>query len=241
MNKLIFRALALILFFTACKRNEKAISDSGMEYKIVHGSGKYKNIQHGDFVKINFIYKLKSNDSVLNSSYDSVPIYFKVDTANLGKYTFTEIILNCRMGDKIDFSLSIDTLVKMGELKYNNVFKSNDIILGNVEITNIFNDNELVDADYNKELIKLEYRKGRNKPEVDKKSQDCAGFGNKSCIDKVRENFNNTGKSILEEQYLGNGQFGISFLDPSRGQTYNAKVSTDCNCKILNVNISIMR
>jgi hypothetical protein len=40
---------------------------------------------------------------------------------------------------------------------------------------------------------------------------------------------------------LGDGQFGISFLDASRGESYNAKVSTDCNCKILNLDVEIMR
>ena len=69
----------------------------------------------------------------------------------------------------------------------------------------------------------------------------CSGFGDESCIDKVRENFTNTGKQILGEEYLDNGQFGISFLDASRGQAYNSKVSTDCNCKVINVDISIMR
>jgi len=69
----------------------------------------------------------------------------------------------------------------------------------------------------------------------------CSGLGDESCIDKVRENFVSTGKQILGEEFLGNGIFGISFLDASRGQSYNAKVATDCNCKILNVNISLMR
>ncbi len=65
--------------------------------------------------------------------------------------------------------------------------------------------------------------------------------GSESCIDKVRQNFTNTGKQILSEHYLGNGKFGISFLDISRGQTYNSEVSTDCNCNILNVNVHLMR
>ena len=79
------------------------------------------------------------------------------------------------------------------------------------------------------------------KTESNKSKQGCVGFGNEGCIDKVRDNFNLTGKKILGEEYLGNGQFGISFLDPNRGKTYNSKVSTDCNCKILDVNVSIMR
>ena len=79
--------------------------------------------------------------------------------------------------------------------------------------------------------------------EIDTKNNEigCSGFGDESCIDEVRENFTNTGKQILGEEYLDNGQFGISFLDATRGQAYNSKVSTDCNCKVINVDISIMR
>jgi len=86
---------------------------------------------------------------------------------------------------------------------------------------------------------KIKKEEIESQPKVKNKDQGCVGFGNESCIDKVRERF--TGKNILGEQYLGDGQFGISFLDASRGETYNAKVSTDCNCKILNVNVEIMR
>jgi hypothetical protein len=79
----------------------------------------------------------------------------------------------------------------------------------------------------------------KSNPQVKNKDQGCVGFGNESCLDKVRERF--TGKNILSEKYLGDGQFGISFLDASRGESYNAKVSTDCNCKILNLDVEIMR
>lgn len=65
--------------------------------------------------------------------------------------------------------------------------------------------------------------------------------GDRSCISKVRENFNNSGKQILGEEYLENGKFGISFLDPSRGEAYNAVVTTDCNCGLTDVDVSVMR
>ncbi len=67
-------------------------------------------------------------------------------------------------------------------------------------------------------------------------------YGNESCISKVRENFSNTGKTILGEEYLGNGEFGISFMDSQHlGAAYNATVKTDCNCNVLDVNVSAIR
>jgi hypothetical protein len=70
-------------------------------------------------------------------------------------------------------------------------------------------------------------------------SSNC--IGNQECISNVRLNFTNTGKQILSEQYLGNGIFGISFLDSRRGVAANAKVTTDCNCNVTNVNVSTIR
>jgi hypothetical protein len=70
-------------------------------------------------------------------------------------------------------------------------------------------------------------------------TQKCVGSEN--CISKVRLNFESTGKKILSEQYLNNGEFGISFLDLSRGEAFNANVKTDCNCEILGIDVDRMR
>jgi len=149
MIKSTLKLVAAIVLFASCNQYEKA--PSGMPYKITHGSGNEKQLVQGEYVKINIEYKLKTKDSVLSSTYGVIPVYFPVDTARLGKYTFTEVILKCRKGDKIEFSLSIDTLVKMGALQLNSVFKANDVILGKAEIINVFTDVKLVDADYKKE------------------------------------------------------------------------------------------
>lgn len=69
-------------------------------------------------------------------------------------------------------------------------------------------------------------------------SKNCVGVGNEGCISKVRERFSNTGKNILGEEYLGNGTFGISFMDTQHPGAFKAKVFTDCNCNITNVDIS---
>lgn len=66
--------------------------------------------------------------------------------------------------------------------------------------------------------------------------QNC--IGNEGCISSVRENFTNTGKTILGEEYLGNGKFGISMMDPEHAGAFNATVATDCNCNVTNVKVS---
>lgn len=63
-------------------------------------------------------------------------------------------------------------------------------------------------------------------------------IGNQSCITNVRSNFTSTNKTILNESFEGNGVFKITALDPQRGVTFNATVKTDCNCTVLDVQIS---
>ena len=71
-------------------------------------------------------------------------------------------------------------------------------------------------------------------------NQNC--IGNQDCISNIRKNFSNTGKRILGEEYLGNGKFGISFMDGQHpGAAYNATISTDCNCNIINSDVSNIR
>jgi FKBP-type peptidyl-prolyl cis-trans isomerase len=149
MVKSTLKLVAAIVLFASCNQFEKA--PSGMTYKIQHGSGNEKLLQAGQYVKLHIEYKLKKKDSVLSSTFQHMPVYFPIDTAQLGKYTFTEILMKLRKGDKVDFNLSIDTLVKMNQLQFNEMFKKGDIILGKAEILNVFTDVNQVDADYKKE------------------------------------------------------------------------------------------
>ena len=148
-------ALAIVLF-ASCNQFEKA--PSGMLYKITHGSGNEKKLEQGQFVKLNLEYKLKSKDTTLSTTYGVIPVYFPIDTTRLGKYTFTEILMKCKKGDKIEFSLSVDTLVKMNVLQLNETFKTKDLIIGRAEIINVFTDVAKVDADYK---LEQEAEKGR--------------------------------------------------------------------------------
>jgi len=160
MIKSTLKLVAAIVLFASCNQYEKA--PSGMLYKITHGSGNAKKLEQGQFVKINIEYKLKTKDTVLSTTYGVIPVYFPIDTTRLGKYTFTEIVINCKKGDKVDFSLSIDTLVKMGAVQYNEVFKAKDVILGKAEILDVFADVSKVDADYKKETLAEKNREINN-------------------------------------------------------------------------------
>jgi FKBP-type peptidyl-prolyl cis-trans isomerase len=151
MIKSTLSLLAAVIIFASCNQFQK--SPSGMPYKITKGNSK-ELLKHGQFVKLNIEYKLKSKDTVLNTSYGHIPMYFYLDTARLGKYTFTEVITKCAPGDKMEFSLSIDSLKKMGMIEFNEVFKTGDFINGKLEVIASFAKEDLVKADYEKEVEK---------------------------------------------------------------------------------------
>ena len=164
MIKSTLSLLAAVIIFASCNQFQK--SPSGMPYKITKGNSK-ELLKHGQFVKLNIEYKLKSKDTVLNTSYGHIPMYFYLDTARLGKYTFTEVITKCAPGDKMEFSLSIDSLKKMGMIEFNEVFKTGDFINGKLEVIAAFAKEDLVKADYEKEVEK---EKRRNSTRMARKS-----------------------------------------------------------------------
>lgn len=135
-----------------------------MLYKITHGSGNEKPLANGQFVKLNIEYRLKSKDSILQTSAGHIPAYLPIDTAKLrtSKYEFLEVIMKARKGDKIEFNLSVDTLVKLNAIQLNNIFKAGDVIVGKVEIINVFNQESQVAEDYKKEQVAETNREIKN-------------------------------------------------------------------------------
>jgi hypothetical protein len=81
----------------------------------------------------------------------------------------------------------------------------------------------------------------RQNSQIETNTNIPCGSGTEKCITKIRNKFSTTGKTILGEEYLGNGNFGISFIDRNRHGSYTARVSTDCNCGITNVQVSNLR
>jgi FKBP-type peptidyl-prolyl cis-trans isomerase len=153
MIKSTLKFVAAIVLFASCNQFEKA--PSGMLYKITHGSGNEKPLAQGQFLKLNIEYRLKSKDSLLQSNVGHIPAYLPIDTSRLrtSKYEFLEVVMKARKGDKIEFNLSLDTLVKMNAIQLNNIFKAGDVIVGKVEILNVFNQESLVAEDYKKEQL----------------------------------------------------------------------------------------
>lgn len=148
MMRTISTLLVAIVLLASCNQYQK--TPTGLSYKIIKGGSK-ETLQNGQFVKFNIEYKVPPKDSTLTSSYGHVPAYLVIDTSRPNKHSFLEIITKCAVGDKIEFTMSVDTLKKMGMIEYNNIFHARDMIKGRVEILKTFAKQEDAMADLAKE------------------------------------------------------------------------------------------
>lgn len=162
MNKNLTRlkwalvALPCLLIFSSCKQYKK--TKTGMAYHIKKGSGKV-NPKLGNVVKFNIEYKLGDRDTVLNSTYTAMPGFVIIDSNTAkSKHSIMEIITQLAVGDKVEFTLSVDTLKNMEAIQYNNIFKKGGLIKGRAEILQIFANEKEANEDFTKEYKKEEAR-----------------------------------------------------------------------------------
>lgn len=149
--KIITTLLAASVLLASCHQYEK--TKSGLVYKITSGGNKQK-LKQGDFVKMNIEFKMGPKDTILNSTYGHIPSYIKIDTAQLkaSKHNFTEVIMLCASGDKLDFVMNVDTLKKLGMIPEGNpIFAKRDVIKGRLEILKVFSNDQETNADFQKE------------------------------------------------------------------------------------------
>lgn len=81
---------------------------SGLAYKII-SDGKGLLVKNGQLLKLHFMNKLR--DSVLGTTYGSMPTYAQVDSVG-ADYNPTEIFSMLRIGDSAVIVIEADTLFK---------------------------------------------------------------------------------------------------------------------------------
>lgn len=148
-------ASMLLLTAVACKANYDK-TKSGLVYRIASTKGGAP-VKAGEFVKFNVEFRLANpKDTVLNTTYGKFPGYSKIDTGAQVNYSFFEIMPKCKVGDSVEFSISVDTLVNRKMLPdYNKLFVKNGIIKGRFTILKTFTKEEAVQADYEAESKKV--------------------------------------------------------------------------------------
>lgn len=140
--------MAVLILLAGCNQYQK--TPSGVAYSI-SGNSKTK-IKQGQIFKYNIEYRIAPKDSVFNTTFGHVPGFMQFDTSRISPHSFLELITKCGEGDKVNFTLSVDTLKKLGLLEYNQFFRKNDLIKGKMEIIKVYKGEEEANNDYKKEM-----------------------------------------------------------------------------------------
>jgi FKBP-type peptidyl-prolyl cis-trans isomerase FkpA len=148
ISSCLFMGVALLA--ASCTNSQFKKTKSGLLYKI-YSDGKGPVAKKGEFLKANVIEKIR--DSVLYTSYGSVPAYIPVDSPR-PTYNPTEIFSLLRKGDSAVVVIMADTLLRRSNGQLPPFIKKKDKIIISFKVTDLFASQDLVMADRQKELDK---------------------------------------------------------------------------------------
>ncbi|MDB5232143.1 MAG: FKBP-type peptidyl-prolyl cis-trans isomerase FkpA precursor [Chitinophagaceae bacterium] len=153
MKKLILGCFVISLAAISCTSVSYDKTKTGLKYKIFEAKNKGAAVQPGKFIKFNVEYRLEARDSVLQSTYGKFPGYAMVDTSGKAAYSFMEVVSKMKVGDSIVFIMSIDSLKSKGMIQgYDAIFHRGDNIKGKVAIIQVFDNDQVMMADYQGEV-----------------------------------------------------------------------------------------
>lgn len=148
--------VAATLLLASCSSNYQKTA-SGLLYKITKDNGKPK-LKNGQWAKFFVEYKLDNKDTVLQTNFGKMPGYFKIDSTKFLAFSFTEFITKLGEGDKAEFKLSIDTMVHLKRMEYNDLFRKGGMLKCRIEIVKVFTDDVLQAKDAEEETKKDQVR-----------------------------------------------------------------------------------
>ncbi|HVU96172.1 MAG TPA: FKBP-type peptidyl-prolyl cis-trans isomerase [Puia sp.] len=150
----------VLLGAVACTNTEFKRTKAGLQYKI-YSDGRGDLAKKGQFLKLQVLQKLR--DSVLYTSYGTMPVYLPVDTPH-NTYNPWEIFTQLRKGDSAVAVISVDTLMRKMNGQLPPFLKRKDKITFSFKVMDIFASEDLLNKDREGELAK---QKDRETKEVE--------------------------------------------------------------------------
>ncbi len=155
ISSYLFISVAVV-FALSCTNQSFKKTKSGLLYKII-SDGKNPLVKRGDFIKIHYVQKIR--DSLLFSSFGSVPGYAKIDSVG-PVYNPAEVFPLLRKGDSVIIVELADTLKnKYGQLPP--FIKSKDKITLSFKVLDVFTSQDLVGKDRDDETQKEKVREDK--------------------------------------------------------------------------------
>lgn len=144
-------AVLFAISLVACNMNYQT-TPSGLAYKIIEGKGGEKP-KPGSFIKFDLEYKLADRDSVLQSTFGTIPAYSPMDTGKRTEYTYMEVIPLMSVGDSAEISINIDSLLKKGMIQsYSPILAKGQVLIAKIKLLQIFKDEKAMLADYDSSI-----------------------------------------------------------------------------------------
>jgi len=140
--------LAALSFTVACKNVNYKKAKGGLLYKIFPAKGNDSLIRNGQIAK--FHYTVKLNDSLLFTSFGKLPGYQGVQTMESPAYNLLDILTLMKKGDSAVTVQLTDTLFKKG-VRLPPAAKKGDRLITSFRILEVFSDENVVRADYERE------------------------------------------------------------------------------------------
>lgn len=145
------------LAFTGCKDANYKTTPSGLKYKIIEGNSK-DSTKEGDVLKMHITQKLSGHkDTVLSTTYGRMPAFVKVQPPQPGQpaYGPDEVFKYLKKGDSLVAVIFVDSLIKKGmaqEAQLPPFIKKGDKITFTFKVLEVFRNDSLAQADYQKEM-----------------------------------------------------------------------------------------
>ncbi len=151
----IFLSFLLMILMAACsEKGGFKRTKSGLAYKII-SDGKGPLVKRGELLKIHFSNKV--HDSLLGTTYGSMPTYAQVDSVG-AEYNPAEVFPLLRKGDSAVIVLEVDTLLKRSPGQLPPSFRAKDKMVLTIRVLEILPTREAVQQDQMEEMAKQKQR-----------------------------------------------------------------------------------
>jgi len=138
---------AIALAMSSCNNVDFKKTKGGMPYKLFP-SKEGKKAVVGGYLKVNMI--VKKNDSVLQTTYGSMPQYIPVSKESQ-PYDLSEIIPDLKEGDSLYTVRMVDTFLKRSPGQMPPAFKKGDKIIATLKVLKVLSTEDETRQDYEKE------------------------------------------------------------------------------------------
>ena len=170
LGAMVFAATA----FVACNNVDYQTSPNGLKYKIFDGGGK-DSTKEGNVLKMNMTVKLSgSKDTLLVDTYGKMPFFQPVQSVPAGQpfYDPAEVFNKLKKGDSMIAVIYIDSAISKGltqEAQLPPFMKKGDKLTYTYKVLEVFTQDSIARADYQKEMEKDAPRQKKEQEEMMKK------------------------------------------------------------------------